>query len=130
MERARIWLLSVGILAAIGFHVPTDAVALSEYATADARLRLDWQVGSRLGGHPVIQGWVYNDFGRPASDVRLLVESLDASGQPVGRTIGFVRGVVSFHDRTYFEVPIQTAGASYRVSITGFDWKGCGTGGA
>jgi hypothetical protein len=33
------------------------------------------------------------------------------------------------NDRAYFEVPVKTAGASYRVSITAFDWKDCGGGG-
>jgi len=56
-------------------------------------------------------------------DVRLLVETLDASGAVTARTIGFVRGVVPFHDRSYFEVSLKTAGASYRVSLTTFDWR-------
>jgi hypothetical protein len=96
--------------------------ALSATSSADARLWLDWQVGTRRG-RPVIQGYVYNDYGRPAVDVRLLVETLDASGAVTARTIGFVRGVVPFHDRTYFEVPLKTAGVSYRVSLTTFDWR-------
>jgi hypothetical protein len=50
--------------------------------------------GGRHGGRPVIQGWVYNDYGRPVADVRLLVETLDASGNVIARDIGFVRGVV------------------------------------
>jgi len=96
--------------------------ALSATSSADARLRLDWQVGTRRG-RPLIQGYVYNDYGRPAVDVRLLVETLDASGAVTARTIGFVRGVVPFHDRSYFEVSLKTAGASYRVSLTTFDWR-------
>jgi hypothetical protein len=60
--------------------------------------------------------------------VQLLVETLDASGGVIGRTIGFVRGVVQFNDRAYFEVPIKTPGASYRVSVTALDWKGGGAG--
>jgi hypothetical protein len=37
-----------------------------------------------------------------------------------------VRGVVQLKDRAYFEVPIRAPGASYRVSVTGLDWKGGG----
>ena len=99
--------------------------ALSATSSADARLRLDWQVGTRRG-RPVIQGYVYNDYLRAASNVLLLVETLDASGTVTARTIGFVRGVVPFNDRSYFEVPLKTAGASYRVSITAFDWRDVG----
>jgi hypothetical protein len=104
------------------------AAALSAASSVDARIRLDWEVGATRGGRPVIQGYVYNDYGRPASDVQLLVETLDASGAVIGRTVGFVRGVVQLNDRTYFEVPIKVTGASYRVSVTGFDWKGGGGG--
>jgi hypothetical protein len=60
--------------------------------------------------------------------VRLLVETLDASGAVVARNIGFVRGVVPLNDRTYFEVPLKVSGASYRVSVTSLDWKGGGGG--
>jgi hypothetical protein len=104
------------------------AAALSAASTADPRIRLDWQAETGCGGRPVIRGYVYNDYGRPASDVRLLVETLDNSGAVIARTIGFVRGAVLFNDRAYFEVPLKTPGASYRVSVTSLDWKGGGGG--
>ena len=63
-----------------------------------------------------------------ATDVHLLVETLDASGAVITKTIGFVQGVVQFNDRVYFEVPLKAAGASYRVTVTSFDWKGGGGG--
>ena len=105
---------------------PTPALALGATSTVDPRIRLDWQVGAARGGRPVIQGYIYNDYGRPASDVRLLVESLDASGSGIARHTGFIRGVLQLNDRAYFELPIRTPGASYRVSVTALDWKGGG----
>jgi hypothetical protein len=108
--------------------MPTPAAAVSAPSGIDPRLRLDWEAGTRRGGKPVIQGYLYNDYGRPASDIHLLVETLDASGAVTARTIGFVVGVVQFNDRVYFEVPIKTTGASYRVTVTSFDWKGGGAG--
>ncbi len=121
--------LAIAAVLALGIGSPArPAAALPAASSVDARIRLDWQVGSGRGGRPVIQGYVFNDYGRPASDVHLLVETLDASGAVIGCTIGFVRGVVQFNDRAYFEVPIKTTGASYRVSVTGFDWKGGGAG--
>jgi hypothetical protein len=121
--------LAIAVILAIGVGSPArPAAALSAAQSVDARIRLDWQVGSGRGGRPVIQGYVFNDYGRPASDVQLLVETLDASGGVIGRTIGFVRGVVQFNDRAYFEVPIKTPGASYRISVTALDWKGGGAG--
>ena len=107
----------------------TPAGALSATSSVDSRLRLDWEVGSRRGGRPVIQGYVYNDYLRSAAEVRLQVETLDASGTVTSRQLGFVPGIIPLRDRAYFEVPVKTAGASYRVSITAFDWKDCGGGG-
>ena len=40
-------------------------------------------------------------------------------GAVIARGVGFVRGLVNFNDRAYFEVPLKTPGASYRVSVTG-----------
>jgi hypothetical protein len=111
-------------LATLGSSGP--AAALSATATVDSRIRLDWQVGTGRGGRPLILGYIYNDYGRPASDVVLYVESLDGSGAVVGRTYGFVRGVVQITDRAYFEIPVKASGASYRVSVTALDWKGGG----
>jgi hypothetical protein len=115
------------ILADVGRTPP--AGALSATSSVDSRLRLDWEVGSRRGGRPVIQGYVYNDYLRAAAEVRLQVETLDASGTVTSRQLGFVPGIIPLRDRVYFEVPVKTAGASYRVSITAFDWKDCGGGG-
>jgi hypothetical protein len=109
--------------------MPGPALAISAPSGIDSRLHLDWDAGTGRGGKPVIQGYIYNDYGRPAVDVRLLVETLDASGAVTARTIGFVVGAVQFKDRAYFEVPLQATGASYRVTVTSFDWKGGGGGG-
>ena len=109
--------------------MPAPAAAVSTPSGIDPRIRLDWEAGTRRGGKPVIQGYVYNDYGRPASDVHLLVETLDASGAVIARTIGFVQGTIQFNDRIYFEVPLKATGASYRVTVTSFDWKGGGGGG-
>jgi hypothetical protein len=118
---AALALLSLGVGTA-----PTPVHALGATSTVDPRIRLDWQVGAARGGRPVIQGYVYNDYGRPASDVRLLVETLDPSGAVIARHVGFIRGVVQLNDRAYFELPIRAPGASYRVSVTALDWKGGG----
>ncbi len=116
------------VLAAVILALGPPAAALSAPSGIDSRIRLDWDAGTTRGGKPVIQGYVYNDYGRPATDVHLLVETLDASGAVVARTIGFVHGVVQFNDRVYFVVPLKAAGSSYRVTVTSFDWKGGGGG--
>jgi hypothetical protein len=72
------------------FHPTTPAMAPSATSTVDSRIRLDWEVGTRFG-RPVIQGYVYNDYLRAASNVLLSVETLDASGAVIARRVGFVR---------------------------------------
>lgn len=116
------------LLALWPITMPAPVAAVSAPSGIDARIRLDWEAGTRRGGKPVIQGYVHNDYGRPATDVHLLVETLDASGAVIARTIGFVQGVVQFNDRVYFEVPLEVTGASYRVTVTSFDWKAGGGG--
>jgi hypothetical protein len=121
--------LAAMALVALGAGSPArPAAALGAASTVDARIRLDWEVGAGRAGRTVIQGYVYNDYGRPAADVHLLVETLDASGTVVARNIVFVLGIVQFNDRAYFEFPLKTSGASYRVSVTSLDWKGGGGG--
>jgi hypothetical protein len=89
----------------------------------DARIMLDWEAGTTRAGKPVIQGYVINDYGRSAANVRLLVETLDGSGAVLARTPGFVHGGVQFGDRAYFEVPLKAAGASYRVTVTAAEFR-------
>jgi len=130
MKAIKALALVMGAILATGpIAIPTPAAAVSAPSGIDSRIRLDWEAGTKRGGKPVIQGYVYNDHGRPAVDVHLLVETLDASGAVTARTIGFVVGAVQFNDRVYFEVPLEATGASYRVSVTSFDWKGGGGGG-
>jgi len=130
MTRIKPWLLATMVMLALAGARPTaPAGALGAASSVDSRLRLDWELGARHGGRPLIQGYLYNDYLRSAAEVQLLVETLDASGGVTARQVAFVRGVIPFKDRAYFETPVKTPGASYRVSITAFDWKDCGGGG-
>ena len=124
----RALLATMVVLALASFLPMPPATAMSATSSVDARIRLDWEVGTRHG-RPFIQGYVYNDSIRAASNVQVLVETLDASGAVIARDVGFVRGAVAVNNRTYFEVPIKTPGDSYRVSVTGFAWMHDGGGG-
>ena len=103
------------------------ALATISPSGIDSRLRLDWDVGQTRGGRPEIQGYVINDNMQPALDVRLLVETLDSNGQTVDRTYGLVVGAVPALSRAPFVVRVQTGGASYRISVSGFTWKDGGS---
>jgi hypothetical protein len=117
-------ILGAVLLVLAGTH---GALATVSPSGIDTRLRLDWEVGQTRGGRPEIQGYAINDYMRPAMNVQLLVETLDSTGQATDRAYGFVVGVVPASSRAPFVVPLKTAGASYRISITAFTWKDGGS---
>ena len=118
------------VLAALCLVLTTTdgARAINSPSGIDPRLRFEYEVGRTRQGKPEIQGYIYNDYARPANNVRMIVESLDESGQVIGCAYGYVFGIVPAFNRTPFNVPLQTAGASYRLTVTLFEWRDLGGG--
>lgn len=119
----RRWSAAPAALLAAALLAPAAAAPVRTPSGIDPRLVLEWEPGAGWRGHPVVSGYVYNNYDRAAYEVRVLVETLGADGQPVDRAIGFVVGIVPVRGRSYFEVPIRTTGPSYRVTVTSFDWR-------
>lgn len=101
-------------------------------ATADQRLtplvtgweqyfKLEWEAGER-NGRPVVRGYIKNEAGMPAANVRLLVDGLDPSGQVVSQTVGWLGTQLTPGMRAYFEVPVNQRAPAYRVSVFAFDF--------
>lgn len=112
------------LIAAGALGVDTGAArVISSPSGIDSRIRLEYEVGRTRRGAPEIQGYVYNDYARPANNVRLLVESLDEQGKVVGQSYGYVFGIVPTFNRTPFNVRVDTPGASYRITVTSFEWR-------
>ncbi len=105
------------------------ALAINSPSGIDSRLRLEWDFAQTRGGRPEIRGYISNDYMRAANNVRLLVETLDDKGQVVANTYGFVFGIVPVFSRTPFDVPLKVPGASYRITVTSFEWRDTGSGG-
>ena len=117
-------LLALGL----GFHASLAWGAMTESPSGiDSRLHFEWEASQSRGGRPVITGYLYNDYRRAATNVVLLVETLDAGGQVTGRTIGLLPSLVPVAGRTYFSVPLASAGAGYRLSVTSFEWYAGGS---
>lgn len=87
--------------------------------------RVEWDVGQARGGRPTVNGYLHNDYGLWARDVRILVEALDPSGRSVGATSDYV-GEVPPNGRRYFEVPVPARGSTHRVTVESFFWVGGG----
>jgi hypothetical protein len=63
---------------------------------------------------------ISNTSGYGASRIQLLVEALDAGGQPVSQRVVWLGTDLPAGTRTYFETPVPAA-ASYRVRVFAFD---------
>jgi hypothetical protein len=101
---------------------PAWAAMTESPSGIDGRLRFEWEASQSRNGRPLIDGYLYNDWKRLAYNVTLLVEVLDASGQVTQRVISMLPGAVPAFNRVYFEVPLAAPGASYRISVTSFEW--------
>ena len=109
-----------------GSQAVTPAAAQS-WTTPDRGFRVEWEAAQARRG-PVIRGYVHNDSGYTAANVRLLIESLDAGGQVTATTIGYLPGTAPPFDRLYFEVPLKATAPTYRVRVG--SWEPIGRGGA
>ena len=125
------WRLGAGMTVALQLMASIGSAGAQGYATpkADPQFRVEWQESKSKKGTPILEGYVFNTRPIGATDVRLLVEILDAQGQIIGRTYGVVLGFLNAFDRLYFDVPLPMTGASYRVSVYSFDLRSGGGGG-
>ena len=92
----------------------------------DGRFQVEWQKVQTTKGAPLIAGYVQNTRGGGVVNVRLNVETLDAQEQVIGTATTLAPGYLGGFSRTYFEVPLETAGIGYRVSVASFDPAGNG----
>jgi hypothetical protein len=71
-------------------------------------------------GRPEVEGYVDNRSPYRVGNVRVLVDSLDATGRIVDQRLSWILGEVGGGSRVYFEVPVTSA-ASYRVRVFAYD---------
>ena len=80
---------------------------------------VDWQPG-QYRGQPVVEGYVTNISPYETTQIRVLVESLDGTGQVTGQRIAWVPGDLGGGGRLFFQVPAAPAPA-YRVRVFSYD---------
>ena len=68
-----------------------------------------------------VQGYVYNTLPWRITNVRLQVDSVDASGTLIASASGWVLGDVAAGGRGYFYIPVSAHAATYRASVQAFD---------
>lgn len=124
----RAFLRTAALLPVVGWARPARAQSITP-ETAPRYFRIEYAAGTDRKGRPTLSGYIYlNSTGQGAARVRLLVETLDASGQVVARDIAYVDTDIQVSGRTYFEARPKTPGANYRVSIYSGDWLRTGGG--
>ena len=125
-RRALLGLLPALLLAGWAGHAQAQGITPQNAARY---FRIEASPSTDRSGRPVVSGYVYlNSTGLGAARVRLLVESLDAAGQPIAQEIAYVDSDVPFDGRTYFWVRPKKPGASYRVTVHSGDWTRTGGG--
>ena len=124
MNRRALLLLALGPLG-LGWAGRAQAQSVTP-DNAAKYFRIESQSGPDRKGRPTVWGYIYNERGQGNARAIILVETLDASGQPVAKEIAYVDTEIPLFNRAYYEARPKTPGASYRVSIYSADWTRLG----
>jgi hypothetical protein len=121
--RARIAILLVMAIATAG--CATAGLTPSASVTTaiqgwERYFRIEWAPQPKPDG-VTIDGYLYNTYGSPMGNVRVLAQALDASDNVVAQTIEWVPGVVPNFNRSYFRIPKLPLADHYTVTVWSFD---------
>jgi|ERR671931_14642 hypothetical protein len=78
---------------------------------------LEWSAEPEREGSRRLDGYIVNGYGEYATDIRLLVQSLDASGNVVDQRIVWVPAGAGGFGRAYFDVRHLPASDHYQVFV-------------
>ena len=109
-------LLALALATGVGI---TPAPAAERWAT-EQFFRVEAEPVAK-GNRTVMSGYVYN-LHYSTARVRLETDTLDANGQVIGTTTGYVDDLVPVRGRAYFAYPVRTTGASYETYVIWYDW--------
>ena len=118
----RLWalVLSLLVMAVVALNAAVPAGA-QQWSTPDPGFRVEWEPGTTKKGAPVVRGYIRNDTGFNANQVKLLIEGLDSGGAVASTQVGYLAGMVPAFNRLYFEVPVKAAASSYRVRVASYE---------
>ena len=89
----------------------------------DRVFRLSWEIGERYRKQHVIGRIdnISNLYG--ASQIQLLVERLDARGQPMAQQVAWLGFRLNPGEHGFFDIPVPERGGTYRVRVYAFSRK-------
>jgi hypothetical protein len=104
----------------LGAALPGAAAELQPLMLGWERVfSIDWQPGE-YRGKPSVEGYVNNVSPYHTSNIRIIVESMDAGGQVTNQQLAWLAGDLLGGGRLFFQVPTAPA-PSYRVRIFSYD---------
>jgi hypothetical protein len=103
--------------------VPLGGVAQSQNfgGSTERFFHVEWRV-DQDGGHPAIVGHVYNDWNTRVNSILLEIAELNAAGQELGTSFVSLNDEISGGARAFFEAPVRSVNATYRVTVRSFEW--------
>jgi hypothetical protein len=99
----------------------SNAQASNASSLGSEFFHVQWTAETDRRGQPRLSGYVFDDYGEPATNVELQITALDASGQQIGRVTAPVAGTVPAEGNAYFDVPVPAA-SSYAVVVDSFEF--------
>lgn len=84
--------------------------------------KIDWTAAEQGPNARQVSGYVYNQNGEFATNLRVLAQAIDSAGNLVGQRIGYVPGGVGGFGRAYFVVSNLPVADNYRVSVWDYTW--------
>lgn len=88
---------------------------------ADRFFHVEWTLTPGSRNQSEIVGYVYNDYGEAAVNIRLRIAELDAAGREVAYAIWPIDDTVPGFGRAYFDARVPES-QSYRVTVASFEF--------
>jgi hypothetical protein len=113
---ALLWLVVI----VLGAALPIAAAELQPLMAGWERVfSVNWQPG-QYRGKPSVEGYVNNISPYSTTNIRIMVESMDAGGQVTNQQIAYLPGDLLGGGRIFFQVPTAPS-PNYRVRVFSYD---------
>jgi hypothetical protein len=83
---------------------------------------IDWTAGEQGATMRQVTGYVYSQNGEFATNLRVLAQAVDSTGNVVGQRVAHVPGGIGGLGRAYFVVPNLPTADNFRVSVWDYTW--------
>jgi hypothetical protein len=113
--------IAIGALVALALVGPATAAVLEPQVWGwEQFLGVDWTVVERRGG-VVLEGYLSSSSPSGLTRIRLLIESLDATGGVLAQRVIWVPGDISPFSYAPFSTTVAARAPHYRVRVFTFD---------